>query len=942
MYPASHRIPTVLFMVAFGALTTLGSGGGGGGNGEEELVYVGNTDPAQITAANATRAAAYIFGGIDFAGTLPTAAVAPAPSTATGGLLPLVRTLRALPRPTPSAVGAAGSLPLAASIPIDETEQCYPSGYSTLTGSIDDVTGTGTLTIAYYDCYDGEFYIDGTVTWRINEAFLYSDDETFMWQPLDSTFTFKVITVRSPEFDISLGGTLRDEFNIEDGSETLTLNAVTKDNDTGYMQKTENVVIVSALVDVYLSQTVSGRFYDSVGGYVNVATLQALLYTPYDAMFPSSGQLRITGADNARLRATALSDVMALLELDLNDDTVYEITGEIPWEVIAEAGTDPGDLDGDGLPDSWEGDYGLSNETYADASEDGDEDTLGNYVEYLLGTNPTSADTDADGMPDGWEVGYGLNPLDDSDAAGDADGDEATNLQEYTYGTDPTDPLSTPADLAVSKSVSLNTVSAQTLFEYTLNVTNQGPGTARGVSLTDTVPDGAEIYAPAGYLPVAWDCVIEGNTLTCQPFLPITGVMTAGENVSIAVPVIAPAATGDITNTATIESTTLDFDDTNDAASVDTTIASAVLNQIDVEYDGVDGVDGLSRPFRLALSPGGEHIYVPAITADALLVFARNVDGTLDFVEAQRDGLDTADQPDFPKAAAVSPDGNNVYLTTEWDSKLIVYSRNSSTGALTYVETHQNGLLGVTGIAQAIAVTVSADGKNVYVAGPNDNAVAVFNRNTSTGALTFSTAIVDGVGGVAGLVRAFDVELSPDDAHLYVAGNVAGTVDGAIAVFSRDLDSGALTYVGLITLAAGPEAIAVSTDGEHLYAANGGLVAFARDNVSGALTYVATYGNGQGGVVGMEGIFDVAIAPDGSYVHATARTDNALGTFVRDPVSGELRFIEAQKDGIGSIEGLGVAWALAVSPDSAFVYVSAGVEPDSAVSAFSVDLAAER
>lgn len=943
MNAPSRSLPWVLLLVTLGLLTSVGSGGGGGGGGDgEELEYVGSTSPTIITAANATRLTAHIFGSAELGNELPTAAAVPAATSShSPGLLPLVRALQVLPRPMSRLAGAIATSPVA--LAIDEREQCAISGYATLTGSIDDASGTGTLAMTYYDCEDTDIFYDGAVTWRVNAADYVPNE---YWVPIDSTFTFKKISVRTVDFDIVLGGTLRDQLNSSDGSETLTLDIVLKDNLTQRMQKTENAVIVAAYAEGYfISQTISGRFYDSIDGYLDVTTAQALLYAQYDSMFPASGRLRMTGADSARLRVTAVSETMALVELDLNNDTVYETTGEIPWEVIYVAGSDPQDGDGDGLPDAWEDGYGLSNDTYADASEDGDEDTLSNYDEYVLGTDPTSADSDNDGMPDGWEVTYGFNPLSSTDAALDLDGDEATNLQEYTYGTNPTDDTSTPADLAVSKSVSIATVSAQTLFEYTLSITNQGPGTARGVSLTDTLPEGAAIYAPAGYLPTSpWDCSIDNvnGTLTCVPFVPSQGLMAAGEEVTIVVPVIAPATAGSITNSASIESTTLDYVAGNDAATVDNTVAGAVLTQIDVAVDGLDGVDGLERPFRLAISPDAKHIYVPAIVADAVVVFARDVDGTLTFVEAQRDGLDTPDgetpNPDFPKAVAISPDGNSVYVTTEWDSKIIVYSRDSTTGALTYVETHQNGVDGVSGIGLGIAATVSADGGNVYVAGPGDNAVAVFNRDTSTGALTFGTAIVDGVGGVDGLGGAFDVALSPDDAYLYVA----GMLDDAIAVFSRDPDSGALTYIGQFENAGSPLSLAISSDGEHLYATGSGLAAFARDAGSGALTRIAAYGNGQDGVVGLEGMYGVAIAPDGDYVYVAAQYDGSVGAFARDTDTGALRFIEVQKDGVGGIDGLGVAWALVVSPDSAFVYVSAGVEPDSAVSAFSVDLAAER
>ena len=80
----------------------------------------------------------------------------------------------------------------------------------------------------------------------------------------------------------------------------------------------------------------------------------------------------------------------------------------------------------------------------------------------------------------------------------------------------------------------------------------------------------------------------------------------------------------------------------------------------------------------------------------------------------------------------------------------------------------------------ATGVTIPPDGKIVYVAGHLDNALAGFDRNTTTGALTYSDVFIDGQDGVDGLNWPRGVTVSPDDKNVYVT----GYGDDAIAVFS--------------------------------------------------------------------------------------------------------------------------------------------------------------
>ena len=65
------------------------------------------------------------------------------------------------------------------------------------------------------------------------------------------------------------------------------------------------------------------------------------------------------------------------------------------------------------------------------------------------------------------------------------------------------------------------------------------------------------------------------------------------------------------------------------------------------------------------------------------------------------------------------------------------YERNASTGALTYGGMLKDGVNGVYGLDGARGVTLSSDGKHAYVAGLSDDAVSWYARNASTGALSY-------------------------------------------------------------------------------------------------------------------------------------------------------------------------------------------------------------
>ena len=84
------------------------------------------------------------------------------------------------------------------------------------------------------------------------------------------------------------------------------------------------------------------------------------------------------------------------------------------------------------------------------------------------------------------------------------------------------------------------------------------------------------------------------------------------------------------------------------------------------------------------------------------------------FVEFKKDDLDAVDGLDGAIDLVVSPDGEHDYGVGQNDDALVVFTRNSTTGRLAFVEFQKDGVAGLNGIPP---VTISADGKHVYVTG---------------------------------------------------------------------------------------------------------------------------------------------------------------------------------------------------------------------------------
>jgi 6-phosphogluconolactonase (cycloisomerase 2 family) len=357
-------------------------------------------------------------------------------------------------------------------------------------------------------------------------------------------------------------------------------------------------------------------------------------------------------------------------------------------------------------------------------------------------------------------------------------------------------------------------------------------------------------------------------------------------------------------------------------------LATAVLRFVQFQQDGVASVGGLDGASGVAAAPNGLHVYVAGALDDAVALFDFDRETrAASFVESWVDGSGGIDGLDGATDVALSPDGAHVYVSGSADGAVAVFGRNAGTGALVFLEVERDGVAGVDGLAGANALALSPDGRNVYVAGFADAAVAVFSRNTANGLLDFVEARFD--GPAEALLQVTEVAVSPDGANVYTT----AFGSDAVTAYARDGGSGALTPVGVardgiggVTGLDGPNGVAVSLDGADVFAVAGAsdsLVRFARSGADGSLAFVGAWFDGQDGVEGLDAPADVTVARGGRYVLTASLIGDAIAVFSRDPVSGAVAFAQVERDGELGVDGLDRANTVVVSPDGGSVFVTA-------------------
>ena len=758
----SRAIFPILLILSF-----TGCGGGGGG-APQDLVYSGNTNSAVITLENAATLVGNVLYGGDAGANIPAAVMLTEETNLrSAGAVVQSTLLHSISQSVQDSIlnNNASLLGLAVGVVLNEPLEC-DSGSGNIAGTLNDSTFTGTLTVTYSNCLLDDVTYNGTVSFRI-DAF-----DLNYFEITDATITFSLLSISSPEFTGSMGGTIRIQSMIVSNTEKMTLNYVFKDNLTGKMYKFENMIHTTVYDYIFFPSnktiTVTGtpaRAFDSLHGYVDVDTLTPLSFSSDMIDYPDVGGVMLfKGASGASIKLTVLSGKLIQLELDIDGALGYEVLRILLWD------------------------------------------------ELNVNTETNISDTDNDGMHDSWELDNNFNPQDAADATQDADGDGFSNIEEYQSGTDPNDISSFPpsADLSITKTDSVDPVAANTTFDYKLVVNNSGPDTAINVQVQDTLPSGMSFVSASG---TGWSCNNWSGTVSCTYSSLGIGVAPV-----ITIVVDAPSASGNISNTASVSSSAVDSNNSNDNAMEPTYVAPvATSNNLNLGAPAFDMEIDATRNLLYVSIPTQNEIVL--VSLDTFTILSRVVvgpsphgidlskDGNILYIALNQSGsvamLDLNTMLVSEVVVAVELDTSLTYDVVAATSTEVFASGNPGSSGFAYIvkiDTANSNL--VTRVASNRIIradpffVASADQQDLYVGeGFSPNSVYKLDLTQNDAPIVLEDNHGDIIyGGNKHLA------INPDGSRLYLA---SGQV----------LNTNTLTQAGLI----GSGVSTVSTDGAKVY-----------------------------------------------------------------------------------------------------------------------------
>jgi len=210
----------------------------------------------------------------------------------------------------------------------------------------------------------------------------------------------------------------------------------------------------------------------------------------------------------------------------------------------------------------------------------------------------------------------------------------------------------------------------------------------------------------------------------------------------------------------------------------------------------------LGAPEGMAISDNGASVYVASALSNAVAVLSRDPatgalaqasDGSGCIVDSPLTGCTTGVQLAGANAVALSPGGNDAYVTSLFSNSVTSFTRSPSSGALT----QKAGTVGCLVWLRAVGcsfgralsspegIVVSPDGENVYVAAFATGAIDVLDRGSKSGVVAqkpgragcLAPPYVPGCSPGRALRGVSSLAVSPDGRNVYATAFGSNALD---------------------------------------------------------------------------------------------------------------------------------------------------------------------
>jgi 6-phosphogluconolactonase (cycloisomerase 2 family) len=257
----------------------------------------------------------------------------------------------------------------------------------------------------------------------------------------------------------------------------------------------------------------------------------------------------------------------------------------------------------------------------------------------------------------------------------------------------------------------------------------------------------------------------------------------------------------------------------------------------------------------------------------------------------------------------IPSDGNHVYIANGQDQTVVCFQRHRDTGELSFLECLQDDSAALPippapqaiatlfpearktdGVGMVSAMASSPDGKQILMGVAERKGLAIFDRNSKTGRLSFVSTVVEEPNRFGnGINQVRDITFADEGRFL-----VSASVTGGISLFTRDetlrepifeqvhygdipglQEDASAPKLKVVAGLKNPRSLVFLPGDFHLIAASPGenaVHAFRFDPDIPALKWVGTIRDGENGLTGLKYPNDLAVSPDGKFLYVASQT----------------------------------------------------------------------